>query len=141
MHSFKASLAKGQAGEEAFHNLFPELTRTDGRLCDFITPAGHRLELKKESRTTAETPNIAVEIESSPGRLGAIYTASHNKVKYFVYFFADSRYFVYDTEALLEFILTNADRFRLVKVRNSTYYSTVILLPRLEVQSLEVGFE
>ena len=133
---FESSLAAGHAGEERFMLLVPGLTRTDGRLFDLVTANGKRVELKTERRTTSQTPNIAVEISSS-GKLGAIHAAAAN-ADYIVFLFADDKYFVYEPKALLAEV---NDDYRRVAVANSTYESTVVLMPRAAIKHLEVSLD
>lgn len=135
--TFKGQLKKGHEGEERIQKLFPNWIRTDGRAEDFFTPAGGSIEVKAESRTTEETPNLALELESSPGRPGAIERAVVDNIDYVVYLFADDKYFAYNPKRLLAFMQENKDKYRQVKVRNATYYTTVLLVPREALREFE----
>lgn len=137
MHNFKSSLGRGALGEAKFHKLFPTWTRTDGKKEDFITPEGKLVELKTEGRSTEQTPNLALELMSSPGKPGAVQRAVNDGIHYIVYLFADGKYFVYEPKALLEFMNT-ATKYRIVQIPNRTYETTVILIPRADVAHLEV---
>lgn len=136
MFNFKSSLAQGHAGEQRMLSLFPNWKRTDGRKEDFIMPNGHTVELKAEQRSTIETPNLAVELESSPGRPGALERAVNDDITYIVFLYSDGNYFTYKPQELLNF--TKSNSFRIVKVQNPTYETTVALVPRRDVQHLEV---
>lgn len=140
-YNFKSSLRQGQKGEEAFHKLFPDWTRSDGKKEDFVMPNGKLVELKTEGRTTEETPNVALELESSKGRPGAIQRAMTDGVHFVVYVFADGKYFVYDTLKLNEFIVERQSEYRNVKIQNSTYQSIVLLVPREDLKRCEVPLE
>lgn len=52
MADFKKDLARGHAGEVAFHKLKPHLTRLDGRGADFIDADGKTYEIKTDSYTS-----------------------------------------------------------------------------------------
>lgn len=139
--SFQKDLKQGKAGEDAFHKLYPKLIKTNGRLYDFETIAGKRVELKTETRTTGETPNLALELNSSGGRLGCIQNAFKNSVDYLVYAFADDKHFVYNCTAVFIYMVSNAYRYRQVQVPNGTYKTTIVLIPRADLKALEVLLE
>jgi len=135
--TFKGQLKKGQEGEDRLHRLFPDWIRTEGKVEDFFTPSGMAIEVKTESRTTKQTPNLALELESSPGRPGAIERALNDGIDYIVYLFADDLYFVYRPRRLMAFINAYKDKYRQVKVKNPTYYTTVLLVPREDLKEFE----
>lgn len=138
IHSWHKSLKAGTAGEDVIASLFPDWTRNDGRKQDFTMPDGTRVEVKTESRTTKQTPNLALETESSPGRPGAIQRAVDDGVKLVVYLFADDKYFVYDSVKLLEFMKLHDSKYRKVKIPNKTYNTTIILIPRTHLKEEEI---
>lgn len=138
MHNFKSSLKAGAAGEARLHKLFPAWTRTAGRVEDFRTSEGKLVELKTEGRATTQTPNLALELMSSPGRPGAIARAVADNITYMIYLFADDKYFVYEPVALLEYMTVHANKYRLVQIPNRTYETTVMLVPRADLTHLEV---
>ena len=137
-YNFRSSLKQGAAGEDRLHKLFPAWTRKDGKKEDFVTPEGKKVELKTEGRTTEQTPNLALEWESSPGKPGAIRRACDDLIDYIIYLYADDKYFVYRPEELLLFMVENEDLYRMVKVQNSTYTTLVLLVPRDAVKHLLV---
>jgi hypothetical protein len=137
--NFKSSLIQGQAGEAKFHALYPNWIRTDGRKEDFILPDGRTAELKTESRTTAQTPNLAIELNSSAGRIGALERAVFDKVTYIIYMFADGKYYVYDPVALMAYV--NTAKHRICNIPNQGYTSIVMLVPRSAVKHLEASHE
>ena len=134
MHDFKSSLAKGHEGEIYMQSLFPKWRRTDGYKEDLITEDGKLVEIKTESRTTEQTPNVALEWASSPGRPGAIERACKDGVTYLIYLFADKKYFVYDPVKVWAFMRKNYAKYRRVSIVNPTYYSTVLLVPRADLE-------
>lgn len=134
---FKSKLKQGQSGEDRLHKLFPNWLRADGRIADFVTDEGHLIELKTESRTTEQTPNLALEMASSPGKPGAIQRAINDGIDTIVYMYADDRLFAYAPAALLEFAIQNRKKYRTVFVPNDSYESEVLLVPRDAVKHLE----
>lgn len=137
VYQFKSQLKKGQDGEARMHAIFPDWVRTDGKIEDFFTATGAAIEVKTESRTTEETPNLALELESSPGRPGAIQRAVNDGIDYIVYLFADDKYFIYSPKKLLAFMDKHKDKYRQVKVKNKTYFTTVLLVPREALKEFE----
>lgn len=140
-YNFKSSLRQGQKGEDAFHKLFPDWTRSDGRKEDFVMPNGKTVELKTERRTTDETPNLALELESSPGRPGAIQRAVADGIDYIIYYFADGKYFVYKPQELLVVMSDPLKIYRTVAIPNTTYNTRVLLVPRKDLILLEVSLD
>lgn len=136
--NFRNDLKRGAAGEDRIAAMFPKWTRSSGRKEDFVTDKGELVEVKTESRTTMQTPNVALEVESSPGRPGAIQRAVNDGVSLVVYLFADGEYFVYDVTKLLQFMLTNDDKYRKVKIPNKTYNTSIILIPRADLKDVEI---
>lgn len=133
---FERSLKTGQAGEARFCKLVPGTYQAAGTKHDLERANGVTLELKTESRTTAQTPNLAVELASSHGKEGAL----HNAIKhsdYIVWLFADDKYYVYKPKQLLAYIEQHSE-LRVVYVNNATYQSKVVLVPRDVVKHLEV---
>ena len=137
--SFLIDLKRGQDAEAKFHTKFPTWQRTDGRRADFIMPDGRTVELKTESRTTKETPNLALELESSPGKPGAIERAVRDGVTFIIYWFADDKYFVYQPSTLLAYLTLHNSKHRIIKVRNATYFTTVCLVPRDALKEFEMS--
>lgn len=138
---FKSDLKRGAAGEERIAAMFPSWSRSSGRKEDFVTDKGELVEIKTESRTTTQTPNLALEVESSPGKPGAIQRAVNDGVSLVVYLFADNEYFVYDAVRLLQFMRDKSDKYRTVKIPNKTYYTTVILIPREDLEGVEIDYQ
>lgn len=138
--SWTIDLSYGQKREKDFVELLPELklVAQNGIKEDFIDKNGDKWELKSERRTTAQTPNIAVEVISSYKRQGAIYNAFKNKTKYICYLFADNVFFVYDVSKLYYLAKHIATKHGTIKVRNSN--ARIILLPRKRIQCLQIIF-
>jgi hypothetical protein len=137
IYKFNESLKAGAAGEDKVQQLYPDWVRTDGRIADFITPDGKKIEVKTERRTTAETPNLALELASSPGRPGAIERAVADGIDYILYQFADDIIFVYQPVPLLSYMNENKHNYRQVNVNNGSYHSTVLLVPRIDLRRFE----
>lgn len=138
--NFKTDLKRGAAGEERIQAMFPKWTRKDGRKEDFVTEQGELVEVKTESRTTAQTPNVALETESSPGKPGAIQRAVDDGVSLVVYIFADDKVFFYDAVKLLKF-MNSPHNYREVKIQNRTYQTTIIVVPRADLKDVQVERE
>lgn len=137
-HKFKDSLKAGAAGEDRIQAMFPTWVRNDGRKQDFTMPDGTKVEVKTESRTTEQTPNVALEWESSPGRPGAIKRAVDDGIKYVVYLFKDDKIFSYDAKKLFDYMVDNVERYRMVGIRNSTYITQVLIVPRAHLKGVQV---
>jgi len=136
MYNFSKSLVAGHLGESRFKMLYPQMTATDGRTCDFIsTLSGLRYEVKTESRSIFETPNVAIELSSSAGRKGALHNAfAHSDI--IVYQFASGQLFAYDVKKLFYWIRKHKQNYRTVTIPNTTYKSTVLLVPRKHLEFL-----
>lgn len=134
---FKSKLKQGQSGEDRLHKLFPDWLRADGRVADFVTADGHLVELKTESRSTADTPNLAIEMASSPGKAGAIERAVTDNIDMIVFMYSDDKLFAYHPAALLEFANVHRKKYRTVFVPNDGYDTEVLLIPRSAVTHLE----
>lgn len=139
MYNFRSSLRSGKAGEERLHAMFPDWERLDGTAADFKMPNGKLVELKTEQRTTGETANVALELHSSGSKPGAIERAVTDGVSYVIYMFADGQLFIYDATMLRNFLLENSALYRNVKIRNTNYNSTVVLVPRDALKEVEVS--
>jgi hypothetical protein len=133
-NQFENSLKSGHVGEIRMNAIKPAWVRTNGLKEDFILPDGDYLELKTESRASTDTPNIAVELSSSPGKPGALQSAVNNGCKYICFLFADDKYYIYNAQKLLEYVLSA--NHRTVKVANANYNSVVMLVPRTAVEDL-----
>ena len=140
-HSFQKSLSVGKRGEQALHKLFPSWTRLDGLKADFVTPLGTKIECKFESRASTETENFAMELQSRPGRPGAIQQAVQNGCEFITYLFSDGELFCFRCDLLLHWLVMNAHKHRQVEIPNKTYKTTIVLIPRKELRKLEVPIE
>lgn len=139
--NFHRSLKAGAAGEAKFATKHPQLQKTDGLKHDFVSVVTNlKYELKTESRTTFQTPNIALEWSSSYCKRGAIHNAlAHSDI--IVFAFANGREFAYKVKELYYWTRRNKKRLKKVTVSNGTYKSIVILVPRYEIKFLEVRIE
>jgi hypothetical protein len=112
----------------------------DGRRADFETPNGKKVELKYESRTTAQTPNVALEVYSGHG-IGAIARAVEHGMDYIIFMYSDGQYFVYSPAKLLQFMNQPKLNYRVVSVSNPRYETIVMLVPRADLKECEIGLE
>lgn len=138
---FGSSLRQGTRGEERLLELYPNLKKGDGRKVDIYTPSGKHIELKSESRTIKETPNLAIEVGHSNGSVGALDRACNDNIDYLVYMFGCGTIFTYNPKQLKEFLDKSTINFRLVNVKNKSYTTTVKLVPREVVKHLEITFD
>ena len=138
---FGESFRQGTIGENRLLEKFPNLTKGDGRKVDIYTPSGKRLELKSESRSTEQTPNLAIETGHSNGALGALDRACEDDIDYLVYMYADGETFTYNPKELKAFLDSTELKFREVKVKNKAYMTHVSLVPREAVKHLEREFD
>lgn len=90
----------------------------------------YSIELKIESRTSAQTPNLAIERYSSKEKPGGPFSTS---AVYYAHYFADGLFCIARREALTAYVLQNSDQWRKVHAANPGYSSTVYLVPRVNV--------
>lgn len=133
---FQSSLKAGQIGEAAFHELYPDWERLEGTSADFKMPDGRLVELKTELRSTADTPNMAIELNSSAGKPGALEKSVTDGCSFIVYYYSDGAYFAFDPKELLEYVTKYRMLYRKVSVPNANYDTTVLLLPRRDIEHL-----
>lgn len=135
---FQKQLLVGNRGEEEFSKQFPGFNRTDGRTHDLINDeTGETVEIKTETRTLTETPNIFVERWSSiqsqkPGG------PWQSKAEYFVFYFEkDNRFFIYNRAELIERVEALVSKLKLISVPNRTYTTQGYAVPREWLKDLE----
>lgn len=138
---FGQSLKQGNRGEDRLLKQFPNLRKGDGRKVDIYTPSGKHIELKSESRTIEETPNLAIEIGHSNGSIGALDRACQDNIDYLVYMFGCGTIFTYNPKQLKEFLDKSSVNFRIVQVKNKSYTTFVKLVPRELVKHLQISFD
>lgn len=138
MSGFKSSLAYGHAGESRLASIKPSWRRTDGIKEDFVTPEGLLVELKTESRKSTDTPNIACELASSFGKPGAIERAVIDGIDIIIFLFADDQLFQYKVADLWSYVQENKDEHRTVLVENAGYRSSVLLVPRGNIEHIRM---
>lgn len=134
-HSFKGSLAKGQKGEELLLEVWPGLTRLDGRKHDFVTEDGETLELKTDSYSVDKTQNFFIELVSSIQgfKVGGPAQALKNGTTYWVYLYSTSKVmYVFETEKLVKEInkLLLTERVELCLIPNRTWTTIGAKIPR-----------
>lgn len=138
---FNKSLNEGNRGEALLLSKYPTLKKGDGRVVDIYTPSGKLLELKSESRTIEQTPNLAIEMGHSNGAIGALDRACEHNIDYLVYMYGCGAIFTYNPKELKQFLNTTEIKFRQVSVKNKTYDTYVKLVPRETVKHLQKEFD
>lgn len=133
LFTFDNMLKAGQAGEDYIQSMFPNWRRSSGFKEDFVTDKEELVELKTESRTCEETPNLALELHSSGTGKGAVERAAEQS-DIIIYLFRCGTMFLYDSKSLWHFLNTNKNRYRNVKIKNKGYETTVVLVPRVDVE-------
>ena len=134
MNKFDRDLSYGQYAELYIGAVHPTWVRNGGLGVDFTLPNGKTLELKAERRSSWETANIAVEIESSPGTPGAIYRAKAEGAAYIAYLFADNAFFIYTVDEVLK----KLEGKRVISVPNANYDTKIVLVPRAELRAVPI---
>ncbi len=135
MHSFKASLAKGQAGEELLLKLWPGLKRLDGRKHDFITDDGVTLELKTDSYSTEKTKNFFMELVSNVQSMkpGGPAQALKNGTQLWVYMYpASNVFYIFSTSELVAELnkILYTEELAPCLIRNKTWTTIGVKVPR-----------
>lgn len=128
--SWPTDLSYGKKREQEFVNALPflGLKALEGTKADFIDKNGVKWELKSERRTAAQTPNIAVEVESSFAKKGAIFNAVQNECQFIAYYFSCGTVYIYNASSLLVIARCFRRKFGSFKVNNSS--ASVVLLRR-----------
>lgn len=140
--NFQQQKKFGDQGEADFFKYYAVLgiKKENGRKWDFSMD-GQGIEVKQDSYPMSKTPNLFIEKFSNieTGKKGGIYRAHNDKVKYFVYYYANDGVFLwYDVELLYKFIVKNEDDFVKKVIRNKNYKSEGLLVPRKCVESFLV---
>jgi hypothetical protein len=139
--SFDVDLSTGQAGEEMLLQMWPQLERLSGLQFDFLTPDGEGLELKTERRSLAQTKNIFIERWSdvSAQRVGGPWQAWGRGATLFCVLYApDQVALLYRTAELIGWVEQHLSTLQSVRVRNRTWYTEGLLVPRSLVEHLLV---
>jgi hypothetical protein len=131
-------LAIGSAGEALFLKFNPDLVRLDGRKGDFVGFSKRKIELKTESRTTKETPNLFIEryrndILCTPG---GPWQALEHKVYYIVYMYADGVVYWFKVAEMVEWLEAHENNYKKHRIPNKGWASIGWLVPRASVEHL-----
>lgn len=140
IHSFKDSLAKGIEGERLIETFMPNLIRLAGRKADFADiGTGELYELKTDSYCMEKTPNFFIELWSDvdAGKPGGPAQALEHGSKYWMYLFSKQGIlFVFETEALVEWLKTAAQTYPWKYIKNRSWTTVGIAVPRTALYSL-----
>jgi len=141
-HNFKASLAIGQQGEAQLLLWMPELTKLDGRKADFINEkTGERYELKTDSYDYTKTKNIFIETKSdaAKGTIGGPEQALQHGSKWWLYAFSKNKILlIFETEKLVNWLRENVHKYDLIPIRNRTWTTLGVKMPRKDVEHLYI---
>lgn len=144
IHSFKKSLAKGQKGEEAFLELFPDvLERLDGFMQDFrIKKTGETIEVKTDNYCTTKTENFYMERYSYGDVDGGPWQALSKDSNYFVYWFPKSyEFFCFKTEDLVRELDKITARMPLTNVVNVSHITRGYKVNRFLLEHIAIPIE
>lgn len=128
----------GKQGERIFQELYPEVTKTDGRINDF-TLNGEGVELKTDTYSMEKTQNFFFEFYGNIEKqsIGGPWRAVRDKVKWFVYMFVkDKKVFWFDSNELVEFLDKEVKKHKLKYVKNIGYEACGYAIPRDTVKHL-----
>jgi hypothetical protein len=134
---FKKDLARGHAGELAFHKLKPELTRLDGRGADFVDADGKTYEIKTDSY---ESPNFFIERWSDVDKqkAGGPWQSAEKKIDFFCYSFPKMGItYIFSVTSLLE-QLSKIKKPNIRRVLNKTWITVGWLVPIVSLNADEV---
>ena len=144
-YGFQQQLKVGKSGEALFKKLYPELEQTDGRVVDFISPEGYRVELKTD---TYDSGNFFIErysdfVKQTVG--GPWQTQSKDGDMYAYMFLAMGKIYWFKVEGLVKFMdewienLTPSQHgrhFKLIKQRGAKYETGGYIVPISELETL-----
>lgn len=134
---FKTDLARGHAGEEAFHKLKPELTRLDGRGADFVDADGKTYEIKTDSYTSG---NYFIERWSDVDKqkAGGPWQSAEKNIDYYVYSFPKLAVtYIFSVKALLR-QLEKIEKPNVRRVLNRGWITVGWLVPIESLKANEV---
>lgn len=140
-YNFKASLAKGQAGEKILLELWPELVRLAGTAADFVLPGGEAVECKADQYPMATTANMFIERYSDVqrGKVGGPWQSWGRGCQYFVYLYAaDRTAFVFNVPDLIAYMeqQEKLGALKPVEIRNTRHTTIGYKVPRAALEHL-----
>jgi len=133
-------LSVGNKGEKYFQTLYPEATKTSGRVDDFVLN-GKRIELKTDTYSMAKTPNFFMEYFGNvkAGAIGGPWRSCKDNIDYFVYLFLyDKKMFWFESCRLANFLDEHIKTLKPKTVRNSTYEAYGFAVKRDDVAHLQI---
>ena len=141
--SMQKQLSIGSKAEELFLKYHPDVTRLDGRKGDFIGFTQKKIELKADSRSVRDTPNMFVERYSvlSSKKAGGPWQAAEHEVYYFVYLFSCGTIYWFETAALIEHLERNESTYQSRAIRNRAWTTLGYLVPRASLEHLIIKKE
>jgi len=91
------------------------------------------IELKMETRTSRETPNLAIERYSNTEKKtnGGIW---ETQARFYAHIYSDGLLVVMNRRLLLDWLIANYDTFRQFQARNKNYTTSGILVRRTEAK-------
>ena len=99
------------------------------------------MELKSDSYPESETENFFIELVGSTktGKLGGAHLAHSNNVTYFVYHYTnDGTFYWFRPEDLVKYIDEYGNELQTREIRNVSWSSIGVLLPRSKVSHLVI---
>jgi hypothetical protein len=120
---WKAQLNVGQRGEDLFAEMYPKVTKTDGRVSDFVLN-GEGIELKTDTYSMDATPNFFMEYYGNVDKaaIGGPWRAAKDGVTWFVYMFIQQKKcFWFRSETLVKFLNEHIKTLKPKSVKNRGY--------------------
>lgn len=138
--NFKADLAFGQKAEQVILSKFVDLSPLDGRMGDFIHKSGIRGELKADRYTSGNFffEHFSHHKKQTPG---GPFKAKEDGCAWFLYLFtSNGALYLFDTETLINHLLTHKDTLRYHLVSKSNASGFIVPIKSIEhlCLSLEV---
>lgn len=136
---WQKQLNVGKKGEQIFQELYPQVTKTDGRVSDFVLNGEH-VELKTDTYSMDKTPNFFMEYYGNvdKGSIGGPWRAARDKVKWFVYMFIQQKKcFWFESEPLVKFLDKHIKTLKVKVVRNKGYEAHGFAVNREATKHLE----
>lgn len=139
-------LRVGEKGERFFIKCYNDLNpvKSENREVDIFINNNESVELKSDQYSEEDTKNFFIELigSSKTGKLGGAHLSLQNKIDYFVYHYAnDLTFYWFRPKDLVQFIDENGYKYKKKEIRNISWHSTGILIPREDVLHLAVRID
>lgn len=135
--SMATQLAVGKKAEKAFLEAYPDLHELDGLTGDFIGKTGRKIELKAESRTTKQTPNMFIErFRDEEEKDGGAWQAAAHGVHYLVYLFSDGFVYWMPVKELIKHLEANEASYKKSRIQNRGWSAVGWIVPRASLEHL-----